>query len=74
MQTLKLLVGLELWEGANRLPWPVSTCFGDSVVSSQEGGSPLEEAMCPVHARLPVSEIPVAVPVYSAGRLRGLRG
>lgn len=23
--------------------------------------------MCPVHARLPVSEIPVAVPVYSAG-------
>lgn len=27
--------------------------------------------MCPVHARLPVSETPVAVPVYSAGHWRG---
>lgn len=27
--------------------------------------------MCPVHARMPVSEIPVAVPVYSAGRSEG---
>lgn len=27
--------------------------------------------MCPVHARLPVSEIAVAEPVYSAGRSEG---